>query len=164
MQAERQCQCQGARSRKAEQNRHRDDREIVPPNQQQQSNRDEKKLKRFCVGNLKERSYRGNAEQDNREERLLLGQEVREELVDAKRLVEAVEAALAEDKHLLDEDELDVIQRKLIALKDLTETAKDTQVLRRSVESLSKATDEFAARRMNESIKKALSGKKIEEI
>lgn len=89
---------------------------------------------------------------------------LREELVDAKRLVEAVEAALAEDKHLLEEDELDVIHRKLIALKDLIETAKDTQVLRRSVESLSKATDDFAARRMNESIKKALSGKKIEEI
>ncbi|MFM8760019.1 MAG: Fe-S protein assembly chaperone HscA [Polynucleobacter victoriensis] len=89
---------------------------------------------------------------------------LREELVDAKRLVEAVEAALAEDKHLLEEDELDVIHRTLIALKDLIETAKDTQVLRRSVESLSKATDDFAARRMNESIKKALSGKKIEEI
>lgn len=89
---------------------------------------------------------------------------LREELVDARRLVEAVEAALAEDKHLLEEDELDVIHRKLIALKDLIETAKDTQVLRRSVESLSKATDDFAARRMNESIKKALSGKKIEEI
>jgi molecular chaperone HscA len=89
---------------------------------------------------------------------------LREELVDAKRLVEAVEAALAEDKHLLDEDELDVIHRKLVALKELIETAKDAQVLRRSVESLSKATDDFAARRMNESIKKALSGKKIEEI
>ena len=89
---------------------------------------------------------------------------LREELVDAKRLVEAVEAALTEDKHLLEEDELDVIHRKLIALKDLIDTAKDTQVLRRSVESLSKATDDFAARRMNESIKKALSGKKIEEI
>ena len=89
---------------------------------------------------------------------------LREELVDAKRLVEAVEAALAEDKHLLEEDELDVIHRKLIALKDLIDTAKDTQVLRRSVESLSKATDDFAARRMNESIKKALSGKKIEEM
>lgn len=89
---------------------------------------------------------------------------LREELVDAKRLVEAVEAALAEDKHLLDEDELDVIHRKLVALKELIETAKDAQVLRRSVESLSKATDDFAARRMNESIKKALSGKRIEEI
>lgn len=89
---------------------------------------------------------------------------LREELVDAKRLIEAVDAALAEDQHLLDEDELDIINRKLKALKDLIESVKDTQVLRRSVESLSKATDDFAARRMNESIKKALSGKKIEEI
>jgi molecular chaperone HscA len=89
---------------------------------------------------------------------------LREELVDAKRLIEAVNAALAEDQHLLDEDELDTINRKLKALKNLIESAKDTQVLRRSVESLSKATDDFAARRMNESIKKALSGKKIEEI
>ena len=89
---------------------------------------------------------------------------LREELVDAKRLIEAVDAALAEDQQLLDQDELDVINRKLTALKDLIESAKDAQVLRRSVESLSKATDDFAARRMNESIKKALSGKKIEEI
>jgi molecular chaperone HscA len=89
---------------------------------------------------------------------------LREELVDAKRLIEAVDAALAEDQHLLDEDELEVINRKLKALKELITSAKDTQVLRRSVESLSKATDDFAARRMNESIKKALSGKKIEEI
>ena len=89
---------------------------------------------------------------------------LREELVDAKRLIEAVDAALAEDQHLLDEDELDAINRKLKALKDLIGSARDTQVLRRSVESLSKATDDFAARRMNESIKRALSGKKIEEI
>ena len=89
---------------------------------------------------------------------------LREELVDATRLIEAVDAALAEDQHLLDEDELDVIKRKLKALKELIGSAQDTQVLRRSVESLSKATDDFAARRMNESIKKALSGKKIEEI
>lgn len=89
---------------------------------------------------------------------------LREELVDAKRLIEAVDAALAEDQQLLDEDELDVINRKLKALKELIESVADTQVLRRSVESLSKATDDFAARRMNESIKKALSGKKIEEI
>jgi molecular chaperone HscA len=89
---------------------------------------------------------------------------LREELVDAKRLIEAVDAALAEDQHLLDQDELDVIARKLKALKELIGSARDTQVLRRAVESLSKATDDFAARRMNESIKKALSGKKIEEI
>ena len=89
---------------------------------------------------------------------------LREEIVDANRLIEAVEAALLEDRHLLDEDELDVIERKVLALKELVQTTKDAQVLRRSVESLSKATDDFAARRMNESIKKALSGKKITDI
>jgi molecular chaperone HscA len=89
---------------------------------------------------------------------------LREEVVDANRLVEAVEAALLEDKHLLEDDELAVIERKVLALKELTKTTKDAQVLRRSVESLSKATDDFAARRMNESIKKALSGKKIADI
>jgi molecular chaperone HscA len=89
---------------------------------------------------------------------------LREELVEAKRLIEAVESALLEDKNLLDEDEIELIERKLEALKDFSGKTKDAQALRRSVESLSKATDEFAARRMNESIKKALSGKKITEI
>jgi molecular chaperone HscA len=89
---------------------------------------------------------------------------LREELVEAKRLIEAVESALAEDKNLLDEDEAQLIERKVEALKDFSDKTNDAQALRRSVESLSKATDDFAARRMNESIKKALSGKKITEI
>jgi molecular chaperone HscA len=42
--------------------------------------------------------------------------------------------------------------------------SKDVQVIRRSVESLSKSTDEFAAKRMNKSIKLALAGKKVEDI
>jgi molecular chaperone HscA len=57
-----------------------------------------------------------------------------------------------------------MILRKVEALKELLNDAKDAQVIRRSVESLSKSTDEFAARRMNKSIKKALAGKKIAEI
>ncbi|NBV00168.1 MAG: Fe-S protein assembly chaperone HscA [Burkholderiaceae bacterium] len=89
---------------------------------------------------------------------------LREELVDAQRLLEAIEAAILEDGHLLQDDEREVIQRKAQALHELVQTAKDAQVVRKSVESLSKATDDFAARRMNESIKKALAGKKVEEI
>ncbi len=89
---------------------------------------------------------------------------LREELVDGKRLIEAIEAALAEDQDLLESDELEMILRKVEALKELVADAKDAQVIRRSVESLSKSTDEFAARRMNKSIKKALAGKKIAEI
>jgi len=89
---------------------------------------------------------------------------LREELVDAQRLLEAIEAAILEDGHLLQDDEREVIRRKAQALHELVQTAKDAQVVRKSVESLSKATDDFAARRMNESIKKALAGKKVEEI
>lgn len=89
---------------------------------------------------------------------------LREELVDARRLLEAIEAAILEDGHLLQEDEKEVILRKAQALQELVQTAGDAQLVRKSVESLSKATDEFAARRMNESIKKALAGKKVEEI
>ena len=89
---------------------------------------------------------------------------LREELVEADRLIEAVEASLAIDANLLDADELDVIERKLLALKDIRQSATDPQVVRRSTESLSKATDEFAAKRMNAGIKKALAGKNVAEI
>jgi len=89
---------------------------------------------------------------------------LREEVVDGQRLIEAIEAALAEDKDLLEADELEMILRKVEALKELLANTKDAQLLRRSVESLSKSTDDFAARRMNQSIKKALAGKKVEDI
>jgi len=89
---------------------------------------------------------------------------LREEIVDGQRLVEAIDAALKEDQDLLEADELEMIQRKVKALKELISESKDVQVIRRSVESLSKSTDEFAAKRMNKSIKLALAGKKIEDI
>lgn len=89
---------------------------------------------------------------------------LREEVVDGQRLIEAIEAALKEDQDLLEADELEMIVRKLEALKELLVDAREVQVIRRSVESLSKSTDEFAARRMNKSIKLALAGKKIEDI
>ena len=89
---------------------------------------------------------------------------LREEIVDGQRLVEAIDAALKEDQDLLEADELEMIQRKVVALKELIVESKDVQVIRRSVESLSKSTDEFAAKRMNKSIKLALAGKKVEDI
>ena len=89
---------------------------------------------------------------------------LREEIVDGQRLVEAIDAALKEDQDLLEADELEMIQRKVEALKELIVESKDVQVIHRSVESLSKSTDEFAAKRMNKSIKLALAGKKVEDI
>lgn len=89
---------------------------------------------------------------------------LREEQVEADRLIEAVESSLAIDAHLLEQDELEMIQRKLAALKELKSNANDPHLIRKSVESLSKATDEFAAKRMNDGVKRALAGKNVAEI
>jgi len=89
---------------------------------------------------------------------------LREEQVEADRLIEAVESSLATDAHLLEQEELEVIQRKVAALKELKKNSTDPHLIRKSVESLSKATDEFAARRMNDGIRRALSGKNVAEI
>jgi molecular chaperone HscA len=94
----------------------------------------------------------------------MVARALREEQVEARRLIEAVETSLRADSNLLDEEELDLIRRKLEALKELKEKTQDPHVLRRSTESLSKATDEFAAKRMNAGIRKALAGKNVNEI
>ncbi len=94
----------------------------------------------------------------------MVARALREEQVEAQRLIEAVETSLAIDGNLLEKEELELIERKLVALKELKEKTQDPQLLRRSTESLSKATDDFAAKRMNAGIRKALAGKNVDEI
>ena len=89
---------------------------------------------------------------------------LREEQVESDRLIDAVESSLASDSNLLDADEIEMIERKLKALKELRVSTEDPQLLRKSTDSLSKSTDEFAARRMNAGIRKALAGKNVSEI
>lgn len=89
---------------------------------------------------------------------------LREEQVEADRLIEAVESSLATDARLLEQEELEMIQRKLAALKELKVKSTDPHLIRKSVDSLSRATDEFAAKRMNDGIKRALAGKNVSEI
>lgn len=40
----------------------------------------------------------------------------------------------------------------------------DTDVIEKAIEAVDKASDDFAARRMDESIRKALSGSKVDEL
>lgn len=94
----------------------------------------------------------------------MLARALREEQVEAQRLIEAVESSLAIDGELLEKEEHDLIVRKVEALKEFKEKTQDPQLLRRSIESLSKATDDFAAKRMNAGIRKALAGKNVDEI
>ncbi|WKE64667.1 Fe-S protein assembly chaperone HscA [Gallaecimonas kandeliae] len=87
-----------------------------------------------------------------------------EQQVEARRVFEAVSAALAADgERLLDEAERASID---VALAQMVEAAKGAQVdaIKASIEAVDKATDAFAARRMDDSIRKALAGHKVDEV
>ncbi|MFA5702561.1 MAG: Fe-S protein assembly chaperone HscA [Advenella sp.] len=87
----------------------------------------------------------------------------REQQVEARQLVESIEAAIKKDGDLLQADELAHIQRLLAETVKHSENGS-TDDIRDAVQTLSQATDDFAARRMDRSIRQALSGKTLDQI
>jgi molecular chaperone HscA len=83
--------------------------------------------------------------------------------VDARRLIDALEAALNEDASLLRSEEADALRQAVEALA-MVETRDDVQAIKRQTKMLSEASDEFAARRMNREIRKALQGQSVDAL
>jgi len=83
-----------------------------------------------------------------------------EQRVDGQRLIEATRSALAADAKLLNADEREAIDAAIASLERLL-PGTDHRAIRQAVEALNRATDEFAARRMDDGIKRALAGRKI---
>ena len=83
--------------------------------------------------------------------------------VDARRLIDALEAALDEDASLLSSEETDALRQAVEALA-MVETRDDVQAIKRQTKMLSEASDEFAARRMNREIRKALQGQSVDAL
>src|SRR6185436_13301945 len=83
-----------------------------------------------------------------------------EQRVDGQRLVEATRSALSADEKLLNEEERAAIEQAMANLQKLL-AGTDHRKIRQAVEALNRATDEFAARRMDAGIKRALAGRKI---
>jgi molecular chaperone HscA len=83
-----------------------------------------------------------------------------EHRVDAQRLIDATRGGLAEDDSLLTADELNDIQEK-IAILEQTLPGTDPRAIKRASDALNRATEEFAGRRMNASVRRALAGKAI---
>ena len=89
---------------------------------------------------------------------------LREQQVDARRLIEAVQGALeADGERLLDAEERMVIE---LQMQELTELMKGTDgyAIEQQTKRLSQVTDAFAARRMDLTVKAALSGRNLNEI
>ena len=83
--------------------------------------------------------------------------------VEADQIVTATEGALAADGELVDKDERDAIDAALEKLRRLR-AGTDHLALRAAVEALNHATGEFASRRMDRSVSRALTGKRVESL
>jgi molecular chaperone HscA len=83
--------------------------------------------------------------------------------VDADRMILATQSALAVDRYLLNNAEAGVITASIAALL-IAKEADDAAVVEAATTDLAKATEAFAAMRMNSGIAKALAGKNIETI
>jgi molecular chaperone HscA len=80
--------------------------------------------------------------------------------VEAQRLLEATRSALDADRNLLTPEESNAIENAMQALQKLL-PGTDHRAIKNATDALNRATDEFAARRMDQGIRRALAGKKI---
>jgi len=83
-----------------------------------------------------------------------------EQRVEARRLLEATRSALQADGHLLSAEETSVIESAAQSLEKLVEST-DHRAIKHAADALNRATEQFAGRRMDEGIRRALAGRKI---
>ena len=92
---------------------------------------------------------------------------LREAQVQARQLIDATQAALAADgAALLAPPEREDIARHVFALADLIQTGGPDSLaaLRAASDRLNEATRDFAARRMNASVQRALTGRRLQDV
>lgn len=83
--------------------------------------------------------------------------------VDAESLLAAIKAALEQDGHLLNNQENEQIKAKMNALESNIH-AGTGDAIREATEALNTATEDFAAKRMDASVSRALAGKNIDTV
>ena len=86
-----------------------------------------------------------------------------EAVVEAESRPDAVNAALELDSDLLDAEELQQIQQDIAVLQGRLKDGK-AEDIRSAVAKLSHSTDNFAAKRMNRNIQRALTGQSVDNI
>ncbi len=93
----------------------------------------------------------------------MVSRNLREQQVEADRVLEALDSALAVDgEQLLSEDEMAKIQAARQVLVE-TKTASDVENIRKAIKQLEATCEDYVARRMNSNIKTAMQGHSIEE-
>lgn len=88
---------------------------------------------------------------------------LREEQVEAERILLALDSALASDPDLLNAEEKTAIAMLAATLR-IKMQGSDHNAIKDAVAALAKGTEEFAARRMDRNVRSALTGRKLDEI
>jgi molecular chaperone HscA len=88
---------------------------------------------------------------------------LREQQVEADRLVSATQVAMNADGDLLDDAERATIGALMRGLK-ATSQGDDARAIEAAIEALARATEDFAARRMDRAVHQALAGRRLDEI
>ena len=88
---------------------------------------------------------------------------LKEQQVEAARVIEAIETALEADSKLLSATELADIKQAISQLATISQ-GSDTDAIEAAIEHVNQQTATFAERRMDSSIKTALSGHSVDEI
>jgi molecular chaperone HscA len=88
---------------------------------------------------------------------------LREEQVEAERILIATQSALDQDADLLSAEERSTIDTLMSQVRSAAQES-DHSIIKDAVEALAKATEEFAARRMDRSVRSVLAGRKLDEI
>ncbi|MFZ6753607.1 Fe-S protein assembly chaperone HscA [Undibacterium sp. Dicai25W] len=88
---------------------------------------------------------------------------LREEQVEAERILLATQSALDADRHLISEAEFAVIAQLMQTIR-IQMQQDNHEMLHTAISDLASGTEEFAARRMDQSVRSALAGKKLDDI
>jgi len=99
----------------------------------------------------------GHAEDD------MAARALREAQVDADRLLGALASALANDGDLLASDERGVLDALVETLRR-ARAGSDRAEIEQAMQALSAATEPFAAERMNRGMRRALAGRRVEDL
>ncbi|WP_038893227.1 Fe-S protein assembly chaperone HscA [Yersinia enterocolitica] len=86
-----------------------------------------------------------------------------EQQVEASRVLESLQGALAEDAALLSEQESSAIAQAMAALQQQMQ-GTDPHAIEAAIKALDAQTQDFAARRMDASIRRALAGHSVDEV
>ena len=94
----------------------------------------------------------------------MAGRMLKEQQVEAARVVESLRAALAADgQALLDADEMARIEKGLTTLVELA-AGDDKDAIKHAIEQLDKLSQSFAEKRMDHSIRQAFAGQSVDNI